>query len=778
MLYTQAPRQMICPGAKHYSTTPRRSAPAMGAPAQNPSILLVTLNSAITNLARARRGWEALRLFAQLQPSHHLTPDHYSLVGALTACSSLGAPAVGAQLHARAVRSGLKSYLHVANSLLAFYSTSGGPASAHRLFNEISTPDVYSRTTLLSAYAKSGHIHGALQLFHQMPQGEVALWNALITGCVEQGHGELALQVFHGMRRAGVAHDHYTLAGVLSLCDSPELLDLGRQVHSLVVRTGFVLVKASVVNALVTMYFDVGTVADAMDIFAEASTHNEITYNAVIAGLTRWGRDAEALLVFKEMMEEARLRPTELTLVSVMSVCSSEEIGGMVHALAIKTGLADSTLVGNAAITMYSNCGNLDSARLVFHMIKEKDCVSLNSMISGYGQHACHEYVIEVYQEMQMAGFKPDEYTYGSLLVCSKGIEHAKMILALVKKNGLIINTYISNSLILAFAKYGDIQSAYKIFCCKPSRNLISWNSMLSAYLLNGYPVHVLKLFSALMRSELLPNSYTLNIVLGTCASTSALRFGKQVHAYILRSYLDSEISLANALITMYAKCGDVALSSRVFYRMPEKSIISWNAILAAYAQNGNGEQAISCFKKMQDSGVTPDNVTFINVLSGCSHAGLVNEAHWIFSSMTEQYGIEPSVDHYSCVVDLLGRAGHLDEVESLIRSMPYKLESRIWWVLLSSCSTYGHVRLGKIASNFLLEKEPGNPAVYVLLSNTNAIAGKWEEACSMREQMRLYGVVKQPGHSWLELFMVFLANRFNDKNPKQREKKVMMAGR
>ncbi|CAA6657676.1 unnamed protein product [Spirodela intermedia] len=716
---------------------------------------LVSLNSAVSNLARSRRSWEALRIFTQIQSSYRLSPDHYSLVGAFTACANLRANAAATQLHAFAVRSGLLSFRHVANSLLAVYSSTGEQEIAHQLFGEISSPDVYSRTTLLSAFARSGEVRRALQLFDQMPQGEVALWNALITGFGENGHGESALRLFRRMRQAGVETDQYAVASILSLCDSPESSDLGRQLHPVAVKAGFDMARASVVNALVTMYFNVGMIAEALDLFAEAAAvaGNEITYNAVIAGLTSWGRGEEAAWVLKEMLgSEACFRPTELTLVSILSACSSEEMGRQVHALAVRTGLDDSALVGNAAVTMYSNCGNLTDARLVFDTIMDKDLVSWNSMLSGYSQRGRHESGFEVYRGMQTAGFRPDEFTYGSLLVCSEVLDHVNTILALVNKNGLTDSTHVCNSLIVAYGKHGEVHNAYAIFCGMFLRNLISWNSVLSGCVLNGRPWMGLELFSAFMASAHCPNEYTLSIVLSTCGSISALRPGKQVHAHVVRTCSESEISLANALITMYAKCGDLDSSSGVFYGMPEKNIISWNAMLAAYAQNGDGERALSCFRDMQDLGVRPDGVTFINVLSGCSHAGLVSEARWILSSMIDQHGIEPGVDHYSCVIDLLARAGHMEEAETLIESLPQEMDSRLWWALLSSCITHGHVRLGRIAANSLLEKEPGNPAIYVLLSNLNAAAGQWEEASAMRKQMRMSGALKQPGCSWLEL--------------------------
>lgn len=572
------------------------------------------------------------------------------------------------------------------------------------------------------------------------------VWNAMITGSINHGHRTLAIELFRAMHRSGVGFDKYTFASVLSM----ELLGLGRQVHSMVIRTGFLESTVPVVNALVTMYFDCGIVRDGVRAFREAAVCDVITYNATIGGLVRWGRDEEGLVVFKEMMCLG-LKPTELTFVSVFSACSLAEIGGHVYGQVVKLGFDDSSLVGDATVAMYSGAGDLVSARWVFGMIRDKDVVSWNSMISGYSQENLYHSAIELYHEMLGVGIEPDEFTYGSLAACSMVTKHTETIQSLVSKNGIFSSIQVCNALVSAYCKCGEIDSAQRIFdeMCFP--NLISWNLIISGCMLNGFPLRSLELFSCLLISGLKPNSHTLSNVLSTSAVISALRFGKQVHAYILRSGSDSETSLGNALITMYAKCGDLDCSSKVFSGMPERDVITWNAIIAAYSQNGDGREVMHYFEMMQKSEILPDHVTFIIILSACSHAGFVREARSVFSSMIEGYNIEPGLDHYSCIIDLLGRAGHLEEAETLIDSMPYRANSHIWWSLLSACATHGNMRLGRIAAEFLLEFEPENPAVYVLLSNINAAQGKWVEASSVRDQMRLEGVEKNLGCSWIE---------------------------
>lgn len=309
----------------------------------------------------------------------------------------------------------------------------------------------------------------------------------------------------------------------------------------------------------------------------------------------------------------------------------------------------------------------------------------------------------------------------------------------------------VSNALVSAFSKHGQIEQAYQVFNNMSSPNLISWNTIISGFLFNGFPLQGLEQFYELLMSTLKPNAYTLSIVLSICASISALRHGKQIHGYILRSGVFSVTSLGNALITMYAKCGDLDWSLRIFNVMNGRDIVSWNAMISAYAQHGKGKEAVHFFKAMQDSGgVKPDQATFTAVLSACSHAGLVDDGTRIINSMVNDYGFEPGADHLSCIVDLLGRAGYLEEAERLINSKHLKIVSSIWWTLFSACAAHGNLRLGRIVAGFLLEIEQNDPAVYVLLSNIYAAAGQWEEAANTRDLMQKTRVAKQPGCSWI----------------------------
>ncbi|XP_022739630.1 pentatricopeptide repeat-containing protein At3g49740 [Durio zibethinus] len=713
---------------------------------------LIKLNSHLAGLTRSTHYQDALNLFDKIHCLYDdVKPDHYTLSTTLKACANLPNLEFGTKLHAYAIKSGFKAYSHVFNTLLFLYSKAHHLVSVKRFFNEINDPDVYSWTTLLSSCTKLGGIPYACEVFDRMPKKEVAVWNAMITGCVENGYEDFGFGLFKEMHFLGFKHDNYSFASVLSECSS-EKLGFGRQVQALVVKTGF-LVRASVVNAIITMYFNSEDVPKACQVFEEVESfvHDRITFNVMINGLMNAGRVEQALAMFREMLE-ACLSPSELTFVSLMSSCVCRRVGDRVYAQAVKMGFEQSTSVSNAAITMYSSCGDSNAAHIIFERLEKKDLVSWNTMVSVYAQGSSARSAVLIYMEMQRSGIEPDEFTFGSLLSCSEFLEMGEMIHALVFKNGLISRIQLSNALVSSYSKQGRMNHAYQLFQISP-KNLISWNTIISGFFLNGYPALGLEQLSKLLMSNLRPNAYTLSIAMSVCASISSMSHGKQLHGYILRHNLSLETSLGNALITVYAKCGILNWCLRVFNEMIEKDTISWNALISAFAQHGEGKEAIHCFKAMKDAGrVKPDQATFTALLSACSHAGLVDDATWIFNSMVNEYGFVPRVDHFSCMVDLLGRAGYLGEAERVIESQHIEPDSNIWWTLFGACAAHSNLRLARIIAGFLLETEQNNPSVYVLLSNTYAAAGQWEEAAKVRETMKNVGAMKEPGSSWISI--------------------------
>ncbi|KAK3001498.1 hypothetical protein RJ639_021744 [Escallonia herrerae] len=405
-----------------------------GSPAQQ----LYKLNCLLAELTRSHNSFNAFQIFLEIHSSYHLDPDHYTVSTILAACANLRTTVVGNQLHAHAIRAGLKAFPHVTNALLSMYAKAEDLVSVNRVFAEIDKPDAYSWTTLLSACTKLGDAGYACNLLDQMPHGNVVVWNAIITGSAENGHAGIAFDLFKRMHLLGVRHDNYTFASVLTLC-TVELLDFGRVIHSLVIKTGY-LVRTSVWNALLTMYFNCESVTDAYEVFEEtaANGHDQITYNAMIAGLVSGGRDVEAFFMFK-YMQEVCLRPNELTFASIMSSCACARVAIQVHAQVIKIGFSNCTSVNNAAITMYSICGDLLAADMIFRSLEEKDRVSWNTMITSYAQGNLARAAIMTFLQMQREGIEPDEFTIGSLLTSSELLLNTEIIKRLAGSTKIFI---------------------------------------------------------------------------------------------------------------------------------------------------------------------------------------------------------------------------------------------------------------------------------------------------------------------------------------------------
>ncbi|KFK34244.1 hypothetical protein AALP_AA5G119900 [Arabis alpina] len=715
---------------------------------------LLNINRRLTGFTRSGEYINALKLFAGVHRCTTLRPDQYTVSSAVTAAGQLRDTIFGGQVHCYAIRSGILCHSHVSNTLLSLYARLGNLVSLKKSFGEIKEPDVYSWTTLLSASFKLGDIEYAFEVFDKMPErDDVAIWNAMITGCKECGYHGTSVELFREMHKVGVRHDKFGFATVLSMCYYGSL-DFGKQVHSLVVKAGY-LCASSVLNAIITMYFNCQVVVDASLVFedADVAVRDQVTYNVVIDGLTGFKRE-ESLLVFRKMLE-AGLRPTDLTFVSVMSSCSCAAMGDQVHVLAIKTGYEEYTLVSNSIMTMYSSSEDFGAARKVFESLKEKDLVTWNTMISGYNQAKLGDSAMSVYKQMQRIGVKPDEFTFGSLLASSLDLDALEMVQVCVINLGLSSKVEISNALISAYSKHGEIAKADLIFETSLMKNLISWNAIISGFYHNGYPFEGLEKFSSLLELEVLvlPDAYTLSTLLSICVNISSLMLGKQTHTYVLRHGQFKETLIGNALINMYSQCGTLQKSVEVFSQMSEKDVVSWNSLISAYARHGEGESAVLTYKTMQDEGkVNPDAATFTAVLSACSHAGLVKEGLEIFNSMVEFHGVIPNVDHFSCLVDLLGRAGYLGEAESLVKISEKSIGSRVdvWWALFSACAAHGDLKLGKMVARLLMEREKNDPSMYVQLANIYAGAGLWKEAEETREAMNMIGSMKQRGCSWM----------------------------
>ncbi|CAK9865911.1 unnamed protein product [Sphagnum jensenii] len=319
-------------------------------------------------------------------------------------------------------------------------------------------------------------------------------------------------------------------------------------------------------------------------------------------------------------------------------------------------------------------------------------------------------------------------------------------------KSGMQPDIYLGNTLLNMYANTGSVIDTHRVFDKLPQKDVVSWNTMIVGYAKHGYGEEAFRLFHQMQQEGFKPDTVTCTSTLKACTGPRALEWGKHVHSHIMKAGYNVDVRIGNALIDMYAKCGSLEAACQVFDVMPERDVISWTAMIVGLAQHGCGEEALQVFEQMRVEGVEPNAVTFVGVLSACSHAGLVEEAYGYFSSMCHQNGISPVGEHYGCMVDLLGRGGHLKEAEDLIKKMPVEADATIWGSLLGACRTHGNVELAECAAENCLQLEPKDAAVYVLLSHIYAAAGMWGSVTKVRNTMKERGIQKEPGRCWIEV--------------------------
>lgn len=429
-----------------------------------------------------------------------------------------------------------------------------------------------------------------------------------------------------------------------------------------------------------------------------------------------------------------------------------------VHCFVVFCGFDSYASVNNALLSCYSKEGFLREAKRVFYEMGEcKDEVSWNSMIVAYGQYKEGARALALFQEMVRRGFDVDMFTLASVLTAFTSLGdllggfqfHATLI-----KTGFHQNAHVASGLIDLYSKCGGgMLDCGKVFEEVSGPDLVLWNTMISGYSLHEeLSEEALKCFRAMQRVEYRPDDCSFVNVISACSNLSSPSQGRQIHALAIKSEVPNQIQVHNALIAMYSKCGNLPDGRRVFDKMPELNTVSLNSMIAGYAQHGIGTESLILFNHMLERNISPTSITFISVLSACAHTGKVEEGQKYFNIMKEKFGIEPEVEHYSCMIDLFGRAGKLHEAEKLINTMPFNPGAIGWAAMLGASKIHGNMELASKAANKLLQLEPSNAVPYVMLANMYASSGKWEEAAMVRKLMRDRGVRKKPGCSWIEV--------------------------
>lgn len=496
---------------------------------------------------------------------------------------------------------------------------------------------------------------------------------------------------------------------------------------------------------------------DAQRVFDLMHQRDVVVWNALIGLHVQQKHGHYALQLYQEMQKEGMM-PDQVTFLIVLDACidlAALPEAKTIHAFILDRGLNSNVIIGNALVNMYSKCGSLVDSQLVFSRMNMHDIVSWNAMIAAYIEHGNDKEALKVYQQMPGAAMKPDEFTFSTILcACSSvsALTDGRKIHANIVEQRFESDVVVATALIEMYNKCGCLEDARKVFDRIYQKTVYAWTAMIGACTQHGEGKEALQLFQHMQQNRVKPDEITFANVLGACASLSALAEGKAIHLLARNQGYESDIVVGATLVNMYSKCGSLTDAQIVFDNMHYKDVVSWNAMVAAYTQHGLVEKVLHLFSKMQADGVKPNGITFMCILSACSRAGLVDQGCHYFDSMTDVYGIIPTVEHYGCMIDLFGRSGRLKEAEDVIRKMPFEPSALVWETLLGACQIYGDVERGKRAAEHVIQLDILKDSPYVLLSNIYAAEGRWDDVAKVRKTMSDLGVKKIPGFSSIEV--------------------------
>nr|GMC98995.1 pentatricopeptide repeat-containing protein At4g39530-like [Ipomoea batatas] len=715
-------------------------------------------------------------------------------------------------------------------------------------------PQVHISNTLLSFYSECGDLCSAHRVFAQMPHRNVVTWTSLISSCIRYGAPEEALGLFKEMLEANESPNPYTFSVVVRACTSGCLIELGQQVHGLIVKYGLADNEYTG-SSLVDLYRKViGSLSDAFCVFDRLSGRDLVLWNVMISGFAQAGDVNNVLRLFSEMREVDELKPNDFTLTSLLKCCCLIEDVEQIHGLALKFGFDGDVVVGSALVDLYGKCGDLCSGKKIFDSMEVKDGYSWSSMVTGHVRSGREKNAVLLFKSMLSQGVKPDQHVLSSTLRACREIgeletgiqihsqtikngyqkdcfvgsglinlyaganeicEVEKLFRGMVNKDIVAWNTMImcyaqmeegsaslcisllrelnhsvlapdeatfvavinscksasdlamgvqvhcsivklrqgydtsiGNALVRMYSDCENIESARKAFMGIAHKDEVSWSSLIGIYHQNGFDLEALRIFKDMLADGKPPTRFSLPLGITACAKIAAVDMGKQFHSLICKLGYNRDVYVGSSVVDMYAKCGSVEDAEKAFKEQEEPNEVALNSLISGFARDGNAHKAIQLFREMESMRFAPNSITFLTVLSACSHAGLVEESLFFFNLMMNQrYNMKPESEHYACLIDVLGRVGRLEEAYELVENGGCVFA---WKTLLNACRNYENVKIAEKCAGKVAEIDPSDHSPYIILSNMYSREGKWEEASKLRQKMVHIGMQKNPGSSWL----------------------------
>lgn len=507
---------------------------------------------------------------------------------------------------------------------------------------------------------------------------------------------------------------------ILSFTERAKSLSEIQQAHAFMLKTGLFqdTFSASKLIAFAATNPEPKTVSYAHSILNRIESPNAFTHNSVIRAYANSSTPEMALIVFREMLL-GPVFPDKYSFTFVLKACAAFcgfEEGRQIHGLFMKSDLMTDVFVDNTLVNVYGRSGYFEIARKVLDRMPVRDAVSWNSLLSAYLEKGLIEEARELFDEMEER------------------------------------NVESWNFMISGYGAAGLVNEAKELFDSMPVKDVVSWNAMVTAYAHVGCYSELIDVFNEMLNSTEKPDGFTLVNVLSACANLGSLSQGEWVHVFIDKHEIEIEGFLATALVDMYSKCGKIDKALEVFRATSKKDVSTWNSIISGLSVHGLGKDALEIFSEMVYEGFKPNNITFISVLSACNHVGLLDQARKLFETMYSIYGVEPTIEHYGCMVDLLGRMGKFEEAEEIVNEIPADETSVLLESLLGACKRFGRMEQAERIANRLLELNPHDSSGYVEMSNLYASNRRWDEVMEVRRKMRTGRVNKKPGCSMIEV--------------------------
>ncbi|KDP26607.1 hypothetical protein JCGZ_17765 [Jatropha curcas] len=619
---------------------------------------------------------------------------------------------------------------------------------------------IYSKNRVVDNLIKSGRLDAAHKLFDQMLMRDVVTCNLMIFGYGKYGNPKQALYLYSEMVSERIVESASTFSSVLSICSNSGFFREGIQVHCRAIKLGFGF-NLYIGSSLVGLYMRLGLIDLALKLFDELPERNLATWNLVLRGFCELGLFDELLGLYNEIKLD-NVELNGLSFCYLIRGCSNKRFfdeGSQLHGHVIKVGWVDTNIfVANALVDFYSACGCLSEAKKSFQAIPMEDVLSWNSMLSVYADNGLFLDALELLYIMQFWGKKPSIRSFvGFLNLSSKtgnalfGMQIHCCVIKMGFDNGSV---HVQSALIDMYGKCGDIKNAVSTYESLPMTSLECCNSLMTSLLHCGIVDDVFEMFGLMVDEGIGLDEVTFSTVLKALSESVlvSLESCGLVHCCAIKLGYESDVSVSCSLIDAYLRSGHVLLSQKVFEQIPLPNVFCFTSIINGFAWNGLGKQCLEMLEAMIRKGLKPDRVTFLCVLTGCSHSGLVEEGRLVFNSMESLHGISPDRDHFSCMVDLLGRAGLLDEAEELLEQTPGRGDCVMWSSLLRSCRVHRNETVGRRAAKILLGLDPEDFAVHLQVSNFYSETGEFEASMQIKEIAIARKMTKEIGHSLIGL--------------------------